>query len=65
MCEFVYCEYNYNSFVIQALKAIKKNVYLTIFINLNNIFRFFFFVDSFVCNIRKKVVNFDVNVISN
>ena len=65
MCEFVYCEYDYNSFVIRVLKTIKKSVYLTVFTDLNNIFRSLFFVDSFVCDIRKKVVNFDINVISN
>ena len=64
MCEFVYCKYDYNSFVIRALKTVKKSVYLTIFIELNNIFRFLFFVNFFVCDIRKSLVIFDENVIN-
>ena len=65
MCEFVDCKYDYNSFVIRTLKTIKENVYLTILIELNNIFRSFFFVDSFACDIRKSLIIFDVNIMNN
>ena len=62
MCEFIYCKYNHNSFVIRVLQTIEKSIYLTIFTELNNIFRFF--VDFFVCDIRRNLVIFNENVIN-
>ena len=63
-CEFVYCEYNYNISIIRVLKTVKKRTYMTMLTKLNDIIRFFFFFDFFVCEIRKKLVIFDVNLIS-
>ena len=64
MYGFVYCGYDHNSFVVRALEAVEEGAYLAVFTGLDDIFRFLFFADSFVCDIRRKVANFDVNVMS-
>ena len=47
------------------MKTIKKKTYLTILLNLNNVIRFFFFFDFFACEMRKKLIIFDVNFTNN
>ena len=64
MCGSVYCGYDHNSSVVRALEAVEEGAYLAVPTGLDDILRPLLPADPFACDIRRRVANSDVDVMS-